>query len=79
MTTPLRKSPEVRVVEEAVRRLLTVAVEEALIRLKVGSTVKKLAVALLTVKMLLTLKVESMVEEAKTKMPAVVEVGVKVG
>ena len=26
-----------------------------------------------------TLKVESMVEEAKTKMPAVVEVGVKVG
>ena len=78
-TTPLRKSPEVRVVEEAVITLLTVAVEEAFKRLNEGSTVKKLPEAVLTVKMELTLNVLSMVEEAKTKIPAVVEVGVRVG
>ena len=65
-------------VEEAVRRLALVAVEEAVRVEEAGLTVRKAEPAELTERVLLTRSVESMVEEAKTNIPAVLEVGVKV-
>jgi hypothetical protein len=77
LTTSLMTSPEVKAEVEAVSQFPVVAVVEA-VRTPALVIWNLVSVASAMEKVSVTLKVELMVEEALTKMPAVVEVGVKV-
>ena len=75
LRTNLMKSPEVKLEDEAVRKLPLVTVEEAVIW-PAFVTEKRVTEASATEKVLVTRKVLSIVLERVTKIPAVVEVGV---